>query len=104
MTNFSQSPEQLGTVAANLSMHGACSHVKRNNLTVHDYAALTDAIRTLCKQSVFQAIDDAKEAIACGMAAVAEHPFRASMTKAGSDAVLVCLENGTVTAATDKLS
>jgi hypothetical protein len=96
MTNLTKSPEDLASVAADITMNSAAAYINRNNMKVLDYKVATEVMRDFCKRAVIEALDDAKAAIKCGMTQVAEVTFRASMTKAGLDAVEVLVADGVV--------
>ena len=91
---MTRSPEELGSVAANITMNASADYIHRNNLTVTDYKVAADVIRDFCKEALFPALDDAKEALETGMGQIAEATFQASMRMAGIEAAKKLVEDG----------
>ena len=80
---MTRSPEEHGSVAANLTMNASADYIHRNNLTVTDYKVAADVIRDFCK-----------EALETGMGQIAEATFQASMRMAGIEAAKKLVEDG----------
>lgn len=78
--------DQLGTIAANVAMKAFAEYVKAHNLKVLDYDAATACLRSWCRIMLPRALDDAKEALDCGMTQIAEATFKATMAQAGIEA------------------
>lgn len=85
MNEMNATIDGLGTVAANVAMKAAVEYVRVHRLQ-YDAEALCNCIKSWCKIMLPQALKDAKEAIDCGMTAIAEMTFKATMAKAGIEA------------------
>ena len=78
--------DNLGTIAADVTMKAAAEYIRANNLKVLDYDVATEVLRDYCKTWLNQALSDAKDAIECGMTQIAEATFKATMAQAGIEA------------------
>jgi hypothetical protein len=78
--------DSLGTIAANVAMKAAAEYIRANNLKVLDYEAATECLKSYCKTRLPIALQEAKEALDCGMTQVAEMTFKATMAQAGIEA------------------
>lgn len=65
-----------------MAVRGSQEYLRAHNLSA-DSSALATAIQKWVKASFDTALDDAKQALDCGMGAVAEQTFAASMMQAG---------------------
>ena len=77
---------KLGTIAAETAMQAAAEYIKANGLKVVDYEVACEALRYYTKSRLGQALEDAKQAIDCGMVDAATMTFKASMAMAGIEA------------------
>lgn len=78
--------DTLGTVAVGIAWKGArryLAHEGRYTPALVNSKALQDALARHVKAKLPEALQDAKEALECGMAQAAEHTFAASMALAG---------------------
>ena len=82
---MSDSTATLAQIAADRAMRAAAAYVaKHAGLNRGDLTGeLTAALKRRLLTAVPAALDDAREALACGMSAVAEATFLASMALAG---------------------
>ena len=77
--------DSLGTLAANVAMKSAAAYVRTHGLTV-DVDVLLECLRHSIRERITGALDDARDAFACGMADAAESTFVADMSLAGIEA------------------
>ena len=84
-----ESVNQLAEVASRACMRGAVDYLRIHNLHATP-EALADCCRSWAKIKLPEALHDAKEAIACNMAQVAEQTFVATMIQAGIEAAKEC--------------
>ena len=81
--------QTLAEAAATFAMRGADEYLRRHNLTA-DPAALATCARSWVKLKLPEALQDAKDALACNMGQVAEQLFSATMMQAGIEAAKEC--------------
>lgn len=77
--------DSLGKVAAVLAAAGARAYLERNHIAA-DPVALSECLRSWVSAKLPEALNDAREALACHMDQAAEATFRASMINAGIEA------------------
>lgn len=82
---MNDTPEQLGTSAANTAARAAITYLNEHNLEVES-GALAACLNSWIKIKLPEALHDAKEAIDAHMYAAAETTFRATMALAGIEA------------------
>jgi hypothetical protein len=75
--------QNLGETAAKTAMVAAAEYLRVHKLVCKDYAAAAECIKSHIKMRLDQAMKDALE---CGMDAIAAATFTASMAEAGIEA------------------
>lgn len=81
-----QSINQLGTVAAEVMMRAFADYARSHAITITDYDAACELLRSRVRVYLPIALADAKEAMDCGMTQVAEATFKATLMQAGIEA------------------
>jgi hypothetical protein len=87
--------DALVTRGCEAAMRAAAEYLRVHGLTA-DLDTLLACLRANAKIRLPQALAEAKEALDCGMAQVAEATFRATMALAGIDAAKECCSSVTV--------
>jgi hypothetical protein len=77
--------DTLADAALEIAVKAAARHIKRNHLHVSD-SCLCENLKVQIKAALPGALADAQAALACGMIAVAEQTFAASIALAGVEA------------------
>ena len=75
--------EGMATIALEVGARAALAYFRQHSPAHYEDPRLAEVLRRHLKATMPQALEDAKEAFACGMDRVAEATFRASMGQAG---------------------
>lgn len=89
-TTTTRTIDALGTKAANIAMLASIRYLQGHgwtNAAISERAAdLSLALKALAPAASLRAMDDAREAMECGMVDAAEQTFQATMALAGIEA------------------
>lgn len=78
------SVQTLGAMASDCAIKAAFAYLERHGqMTLENCDKLSDSLRRLCRAALPIALQDAKEALDCGMRETAIATFKATMMQAG---------------------
>ena len=76
--------ESLGSMASDIAVRAALAYLKKHNgMTLANCDSLSIQLKRCCVAALPQALQDAKQALDCGMRDAAIATFKASMALAG---------------------